>query len=89
MGQQEWMTKWDQLAGPLGSHDPGQFGHGQYIPFFHVAFYNQAQRFRLHNHRAAGDGDALAIHFVADVNHRRPPAVVKVCQFPGHVCNYN
>src|SRR5690606_34674191 len=64
----------------LGGHDPGDPGHAEHVTLGGALLDDHPQRVRLHPDLAPGDGDAVRLRLVPDVNHARLTALVEVRQ---------
>ena len=81
MRQIQWMTKWNEFAGPLGGLDAGQSRGVEHIAFGNPVGLDKTQRGRLKSNRAAGDGFAQLDGFGGHVHHLRFAAGVDVGEF--------
>ena len=72
--------KRDQLARPLGRHDPRQAGDLQHVPLGQPTIPDQVERRRLHPHTAAGPRRPQRDLLAGDVDHPARPALVKMRQ---------
>ncbi len=68
-GEHQRMAQGDQVSRPLGSHDPRNAGHTQYVAFLVFAVQDEIERIGLHRNIPFRDGDAPGRRLIAHVNH--------------------
>jgi hypothetical protein len=76
--QVQRMAQGDQLGGPLGSHDPGNPGHGQHIALGHGLFGDAINNLLGGPHPRGGHGHPGGLGFRANVHHAGPPLFIEV-----------
>ena len=82
MRERQWMAERDQLARPLGGHDPGHFRAGERVALGQLA--QAADCFRRHTDSCRRDRASPLVRLAADVDHVHTTGVVEMREVLAH-----